>query len=484
MSERTPKTVLDKSKLISVDEIDSYLSGMLTDLDCREVAVIKNTSYIYAPLEFYPLAPKITGRINRLVGIVKDMDGTTTTTEPLCLHSLEWMIRRITDRMPDWSSADRGQWKGLDKVVDYPHIIGNSTTKHVEYLIKTYESEIVMDAFRRSYVEAVLWTITLGKDPGRRNEVIANVSALGLDGLLEDAQTIKIQTSGYYDEKEYGEIALSLLQKYGAHFQLASFTEKVRAAVDVYYMRYHSILMDISAGRGRERSLELLKEPGKRLVEAMPGVGVFIALLSGWLGGEAELFYPMLAQHVLDKAPQWTEDSLKEFKQYLPMMGRYFAKHPVKFAVVTSSIAYEADIVLTEVFSVIREQIASWPVSESRRKELANHFTSYKELYDGFITATDSSEIRLKPHRDLYSIALHVLGISKNDYQYVMGFEDSESGTIAIRAAGIGLCIGVPFADTAGHDLSAATHILHGQLPETMLCHQCFLDTKVLEEYK
>jgi beta-phosphoglucomutase-like phosphatase (HAD superfamily) len=66
----------------------------------------------------------------------------------------------------------------------------------------------------------------------------------------------------------------------------------------------------------------------------------------------------------------------------------------------------------------------------------------------------------LKPHRDLYSIALHKLNVSqKTTLSKVIGFEDSESGTIAIRAAGIGKCIAVPFAETSGHNLDAATHI-------------------------
>ena len=59
--------------------------------------------------------------------------------------------------------------------------------------------------------------------------------------------------------------------------------------------------------------------------------------------------------------------------------------------------------------------------------------------------------------------------------------EDSESGTIAIRAAGIGVCVAVPFADTTGHDLTAATYILHGQLPETILAYNCFLDPEVVK---
>jgi beta-phosphoglucomutase-like phosphatase (HAD superfamily) len=483
MAIKEKKIKFEKSQIIKKEEASAYWKGLFEELGCSEVALIKNPSYVYSPMEVYPLAPRTEGRIAKLLGVVKDMDGTTTTTEPLCLHSLEWMVRRITDRIPAWSSGERGSWAGLDKIKDYPHIIGNSTTKHVEYLVQTYQNEIVFDSFKRSYIEASLWTLVCGKDPGRRKEVLANISALGLDGLLEEPTVQPLLKSGSYDEKSFQEVSRNLMGKYSERFILESLTDQTRASVDIYYMRYHSILMDISAGKGLERSQELLKEPGKRLVESMPGVGIFIAMLKGWLADDADTFYEILSHEILHRAKDWNANQLENNRKWLAAMGRYFKDNPVKISVVTSSIAYEADIVLTEVFSVIREQIKNWPVTPEKKDFLLKQFMSYKDLYDGFITASDSSEIRLKPHRDLYSIALHQMGIPNESFQYVAGFEDSESGTIAIRAAGIGLCIAVPFADTAGHNLSAATHVLHGQLPEFIMGNQCYLELKELEKY-
>ncbi|MCI0493445.1 hypothetical protein L0Z72_00430, partial [candidate division KSB1 bacterium] len=68
-------------------------------------------------------------------------------------------------------------------------------------------------------------------------------------------------------------------------------------------------------------------------------------------------------------------------------------------------------------------------------------------------------------------------GIPKNKFSQVIGFEDSESGTISIRAAGIGLCVAVPFSDTQHHDLRAAAHILTGGLPETLIKHNLFMSS-------
>ena len=132
---------------------------------------------------------------------------------------------------------------------------------------------------------------------------------------------------------------------------------------------------------------------------------------------------------------------------------------------------------------LLQEQVAAWPVAQAKREHLLEKFSSYLNVFDSVITASDSSEIRLKPHRDLYSLALHQLGIPKEDFDKVIGFEDSESGTIAIRAAGIGLCVAVPFADTQGHRLDYASLVLQGGLPEAILRHHLFLSDNTLAEF-
>jgi len=185
---------------------------------------------------------------------------------------------------------------------------------------------------------------------------------------------------------------------------------------------------------------------------------------------------PVFLGHLDKKVPHASESlNPEKIKRQLLHLSQVFAKKPVKIAVVTSSIFYEANIVLAEVFRVLYREVEDWPVSLRLRKKIRSGFENYKTFYDGCITATDSSEIRLKPHRDLYSMALYQLGISKNDFDEVIGFEDSESGTIAIRAAGIGLCMAVPFSETSHHDFRAATHILPGGVAEAVLKYNLFL---------
>lgn len=477
MGKRNPQPKFSVKKFVTPKASLSIMQKMLTQLDTQEIALVTNPAYIYAPVEFYPLALKYTKPLSRIVGIVQDMDGTTTTTELLCVHALEWMVRRITGQI------DKRTWLGLNRTRDYPHIIGNSTTKHVEYLIKIYEKEIKHTDFINSFFEAVIWTLTQGQDQSRRQEIIANIHALGIGGLFEDSDFKTAIASRIYREKSAKQLTKKLIVKYGTNIKLDRFSDKVRAGLDIYYHRYHTILMDIAAGRGRERAREFFPASStNRLIEPMPAIAVFLALIKGWLGKDLEVFYSQLTNHVIAKSPQWKDVVLKQYKPRLAKLGQYFSHHPAKNALVTSSVAYEANIILTEVFKVIREQIAEWQISDAKKIELINNFKDYRKVFDGYITASDSSEIRLKPHRDLYSLALHQMGVAKSEYQQIIGFEDSESGTIALRAAGIGISVAVPFADTATQDLSAATYILHGQLPEAILAYNCFLDPRVLDK--
>jgi len=458
-------------KFVNPKQAVQLFLNLAEDHGVEEVAVVRNPSYVHPPFDLYVLAPRRRTVRERLLGVVKDMDGTTTTTEPLCIHSLEYMVRRITGRM------EKRAWSGLDPKSDYPHIIGNSTTKHVEYLIRRYGDWIDQKAFKRAYLSSAIWTLSVGQDKGRRREVRNNLSVLGLGGLLNDDKFKDLITRRTFDETLVSRAVDHFLRNY--RVRLEDFTERVRAGIDIYYTRYHEILAAIARGQGERLSKELLPE-GRRLVEPMPGVGMFLALVKGWLGEDLELFFEEMREHLISQAG-YSPKQLDALRGRLAPLGRFFRKNPAKVAVVTSSIEYEADIVLNEVFNVIRKQISNWPLPEEKREKLLLRFQDPRSLYDGIVTATDSSEIRLKPHRDLYSIALHQLGISPDQFENVVGFEDSESGTIAIRAAGIGLCVAVPFTGTKGHDLSAASYVLHGGLPEAVLVHGCFLPEEKLK---
>lgn len=430
---------------------------MAARLGADEVAIVRNPGYLFQPYEIYALAPRRTS-LRRLAAAVMDMDGTTTTTETLCLHSLETMVRRATGRL------ESAEWDGLDREQDYPHIIGNSTTRHVEYLVDTYGDAFSETRFPVGFLWAASWTLVHGRDPGRRLEVEADMAALGMSSLVRDPAFLELAD---LPEPVGAERAVRLLPG-DRVTALRDPVNRVRAAVDIYYARYHEILAQLAQGRAEDVAREILGDASAAVIDPMPGIPVFLPLLKGWFGRpeDAEALAPVLCPDPERHASA---------REALTLLGKRFAAAPARVAVVTSSIAYEAEIVLAEVFRSIRLQIEQWPVRDELRATLLQRFAAPSAYYDAVVTASDSSEIRLKPHRDLYALALHRLGMPRSRFGEVVGFEDSESGVVAIRAAGIGLAVGVPFSDTAGHDLSAASIIVRGGLPEVITDHHCFL---------
>lgn len=408
-----------------------------------EFVIVKNPEYVFSPFEIYPVAGS-KKYLDKLFAVVMDMDGTTTTTEKICIHSLELMIRRMSNKL----SID--EWEGLTKD-DYPHIIGNSTTKHVEYLINKYQSSFDLDSIFYWYIYSALWTIKNSKDQKRIEEVKNNLRVLNLSDILESNLAQK-----YFDDK----IKLTKASKTLSHViqptKISSPNLLVRIGIDIYYQRYHKILSIISKGQSKKIAIELFGDENKNLIEPMPAVLIFLSLIKGLFDKDD---YQVVTEYLSEFNCNF------EKRVYLKLI-RMFRKHPVKIGLVTSSIFYEADLVITEVMKVLVKQIKLLNFNKDKKKLLIKYFSDYHNIYDAIVTASDSSEIRLKPHRDLYSIALHQLNIPKKDYDKVMGLEDSESGTIAIRSAGINMSIAVPFAETLGHNLSAATHVCHNGLPE------------------
>ncbi len=435
-----------------------------------EFAVVKNPGYIHPEYELYPLAPKIKKPVASLIASVMDMDGTTTTTEALCINSLEFMVRKLSGRI---LSED---WKGLDSIKDYPHIIGNSTTKHVEYLIDKYQKLFKSDQITKSFLYAAGWMIVYGKDAKRKEEVIQNLNDLNCAGLLQDERLLKLNPLTLPDDEDEEQLSEYFFNRFSPFFKKPDFNSLVRIGIDVYYQRYHEILERIKLGEGKFIAEKLFSNPDKHLIEAMPGIEIFLPLIKGLIISDEEIYFnQLLIDYELKSKSKFPEKNITKAKKSFIKLCSYFKENPVKVAIVTSSIFYEADIVLRETFKIISFILGKViPVSDQKIKILEK-FKDYRNYYDTVVTASNSNEIRLKPHRDLYSIALYKLNVPREKFSQVVGFEDSESGTIAIRAAGIGLSIAVPFAETSGHNLKAATYVCKGGLPEVILKHNLFM---------
>ena len=392
------------------------------------------------------------------------MDGTTTTTEELCIHSLEYMVRKMSGRM---SLSD---WQGLDPEQDYPNIIGNSTTKHVEYLLNRYQPLLNATDIKAALFFARIWTLVKGKDQQRKDEVARNLKNSGFSEITELAKSLP---SDYSDLK-----IKETAQKYAEKLK-GDFTpdELTRAGIDIYYQRYHEILERIRLGESKKVSDEIFGDPQKKLIEPMPGIEIFLPLIKGWLGKDIKKLSGKLIDSAIKKGID--TDKIPDEAQLngaLVSVSDRFTRRPLKTAIVTSSIFYEADIVLSEVFRQINNFINNSDLPELTKEKISEGMLTYGKYYETVVTASDSSEIRLKPHRDLYSIALHQLGFTPDKFDKVLGFEDSESGTVAIRAAGLGRCVALPFAQTSGHDLAAATIICKYGIPEIIIRNKVFLD--------
>lgn len=436
--------VLDKNKAIK--KIQSI---------SNEFALIENPEFIHPKFEIVPLAKKIY-HPESLLAVVMDMDGTTTTTEELCVESLEFMIRKMSGLIT------KEQWKGLDHLKDYPNIIGNSTTKHVEYLINAYKHLINKKFALKSFIESINWTLKEGKSEQRKKEVQELLKSFDLLNIHNDL-IIKHSNSKStsFNNKS--------LNRFSSKVNFNNFSNLVKIGIEIYYHHYHEYLLSLSKNQNSASS--------KKLIEPLPGVPIFLALIKGLLGEEAlNLVENLISDFKRKNTDTKIQLDYNNLHKKLKKIGSHFEKYPLKVAIVTSSIFYEADIVLTEVFEQIRTEINTWRISKKRKSKILEKFSSYKNFYDAIVTATDAYEFRLKPHRDLYSISLHRLGIAAQDYNKVIGFEDSQSGTIAIRSAGIGCCIAVPFPQTKDHNLEAATYILLNGLPEFILKYNCLIN--------
>jgi len=464
------KAVRPLVEYLSVEEAAARLGCEAAAAGVTEFACVRNLDYVFCPFDLYALAPHSPLPLERAVAFAVDMDGTSTTTEPLALHALEYMVRRFTGRM------DRADWPGLDEQRDYPYVIGNSNFRHTEFLVERYGHWLDQAALRQAFFEALTWTLANLDDPQRRHEVALNARNCGVGELLEDAEFKRLVAGGPIPADELPRRVAPVLQRFGGGFRCRHQSEVVAAALDVYYLRYHEILRRLELGEGEALSRELLGESGRRLVEPMPGYAMFVALIKGWLGAEAaELFEPLRAALPEGARQELGAELAEQGPRRLARLGEWFERTPARLALVTASIAHEAHAVMKEVVRQMAGEASCWPVSRVRREQLAERLSDYQAVFDAFVNASDAHEARLKPHRDLYSIALFRMSIPKSEYACCVGIEDTEPGIVALRAAGVGCAVALPNRDTSRQNYSAASRVVTGGLPALILVHNLML---------
>ena len=458
------------AEYLNPDQAQAAVHDLAGQTGATEFVQVRNLDYVPRPYEVYPLAPQPQLPLKRLAAITVDMDGTSTTTEPLALNSLEYMVRRFT------GLHTPAEWSGLDPQLDHPHVIGNSNLRHTEFLVERYRDRLRHEAFMQAFFEAALWTLACMDDPRRRHDVSQNARNCGLGDMLVDDEFTQFAASGKVNAANVADLVEPLVNRFGPAFRYDHLGNLTAAALDIYYMRYHSLLREIEAGHGAELSEELLGEAGKPLIEPMPGYDVFLPLIKGWLGDEVDALYDQLRAELIEHAKtEYAPADLDAGRERLHKLAAYFRRHPVKVALVTASIAYETHASMKEVFRVMSGRIENWPMPAEFRDRLAAQLADHRTVFDGLVCAADACEQRLKPHPDLYSVSLFQMSVPVTDYGYCIGLEDTEPGIIALRTAGIACAVALPNHDTSRQDYQAATRVIHGGLPELLLIHNLLL---------
>mgnify|MGYP000921062229 CR=1 FL=1 len=300
----------------------------------NDFVIIENPSYVHPHFDICPLAPRRKHLDRGARAFLVDMDGTTTTTEELCLNALEHFVRKATG----W---DRKEWTGLDPVRDFPYIIGTSTSQNIAYLAKVHGHAIQPRLLLAAFLESVAWTLGKSQSAARKAEVEAHMAVLGMQPVLDDPRFALLRFTAFSGTHETQSALNLLVDKYVQRFPLQSETDRVRAGTEIYYQRLHSFFLYIGAGKGAAVSKEVHGDESVHPIRPLPGLGMLHAIAKGWLGTDAGRCVGLLQAHM----PEHVKPAKGEAER-LSRLGAYFERNPAAVALVTSSARYEANVVL------------------------------------------------------------------------------------------------------------------------------------------
>ena len=419
-----------------------------------DFARIENPRGTFPPVEIVPLGPKFRRLPGPPAAILLDMDGTITQTEPLFLHGLEQVVRRVTG----WET--QSDWPGLDPDRDYAQIVGFSTLRNLEYLYGACGDAIQPARFFRAAIEGLTFLHTHDSPRETVRWLDGLTTAYGLEAWRAAADTP--DPSGNANE--------ALVREAVARFLRIDPSMFAHLGLIIFHADYIDTLEAVNRGEGARVSQAVYGDPAIPAVAPLPGVALLCALVKGWIP-KAEA--PAIAAHI---ALHRHEVPQVEMAATLHRLCRHFAEHPVPVGLVTSSGTHEAELVLRGVFRAMAKEVQTWPAPAGMLDELAGSFASHRDYFDAMVTCDDVASGRTKPFRDPYTLALAKLGLDGDAARRVVGFEDTEAGIIAQRGAGIGVPCAVPIEHTLGHDFAAAAHLLPGGVYDAIFHHGLFID--------
>jgi hypothetical protein len=200
------------------------------------------------------------------------------------------------------------------------------------------------------------------------------------------------------------------------------------------------------------RAREILGPGSSRLVgPCRPWGGCFSRCSGGLLSAHAGAFAGWLAAH-LEQAGCLTPPPSGEARALPGGWGGISPRGPPNYALVTSSIAYEAHLVLLARSSgCCALKFPAWPVPQGLRDTLLEAFADpWCFMMPSSRPPTQRDRLNPTATSTNPSPCTSWAFTTPEDFDRVAGFEDSESGTIAIRAAGIGLSWRAALRDDRG----------------------------------
>lgn len=401
----------------------------------NEFAVVENPAGVYPPYELYPLPPKQERLTQDPVAILIDLDGTIVDSEPMYVAVLEEVARAIV-------GADRDV-PILDETRDHPNLVGGSVTAHAGYLWDRFGDAFDAAAFHRHVIAALRYNFVNPFEEARFEETRQALHRLRIADIQHDRRFTQADLS----DRELMELSSQYRIDYDSD------SARILGATQFYYHRLYIMLQH----HNRSASIQLT-----------PGATIFHAIVKG-----VRLEMRPLADHLMgylsDELP---DDPVKTLER----LSELFLNTSPRVAVVTSSTGPEADALLKAAFQHMQAEAEQWPVRDSmERDRLRSQFAEPYSFYEAVFTASDVPEMRLKPHRDLYSLALAQLGIGPDQFHRVLVLEDSPVGVTAARAAGCPLVCAMPLPINRNQSFPHATHVVPGGLPELLLEHGGFL---------
>lgn len=426
-----------------------------------EYAVIKNDENMFPDFDLVPLAPKITKPVYMLNALLMGLEGTTITSKPLSLHALEHMIRVMSGKFSN------DEWRGLDATIDIPHIIGYGVKSHVEFLVKRYANFLDEHYTTKAFLDTVAFTYLSGNKK-RREELNSHLDQFGVSEISGYCARYMKEAG---EKKNRTQLSRLLEEKYKEKLSIKGFYKMAMAGLDIFFSSYYEILY-----RAGSKDKEYKLYTRGNIVEPMPALEILLPLVKGWLGDEAGNLSERLTETLPAKKSNIAGNiNPKTLSEKLNNLSVKFGANQLKTAIVTSSGKFETNIFLSELMKRLVELTGEMNLSDQKKEFIINKYTKINNCYNAVVTRDDSSEYRVKPHRDLFSIAMKKMNVTKEMFDSVMGIEDTEHGTIAIRAAGAGLCIAMPFAEKSGHEYTAASWVADGGIPDLLISKNLFL---------